>query len=286
MRLEGRDSKTRSPFQSHSFTTSQEFFTNSERCDFQSKHLLEAGYEVGTHRVCCARHGPVDCGFGALTGAADTSPDPAPTSAKDLPADVEASPAIDPKQLAANVFLRITESRNRTTSSNNLKQIALGLHAYASVTDNALVGDIPGKAGKQLLSCGPPPALPRGNCLYKKFKLDEPWDSKHNLALLDKMPKVFASPRATVKRKGYTVAIRCSPAPAPSANGQDEVQDWQHTRWDEQHHLCRGGEQGGALDQAGPHSYDKAKAIPDFGKAYSGKPRCASWTVRFASRWT
>ncbi len=30
--------------------------------------------------------------------------------------------------------------------------------------------------------------------LYKQFKLDEPWDSEHNKALLDQMPAVYANP--------------------------------------------------------------------------------------------
>jgi hypothetical protein len=31
--------------------------------------------------------------------------------------------------------------------------------------------------------------------LYKKFKLDEPWDSEHNRALLNQLPPVFRDPR-------------------------------------------------------------------------------------------
>lgn len=34
--------------------------------------------------------------------------------------------------------------------------------------------------------------------LYKEFHLDEPWDSPHNLALLDRMPKVYASKRSNL----------------------------------------------------------------------------------------
>src|SRR5207248_7805224 len=30
--------------------------------------------------------------------------------------------------------------------------------------------------------------------LYKQFKLDEPWDSPHNLKLLEKMPSSYAPP--------------------------------------------------------------------------------------------
>jgi hypothetical protein len=66
--------------------------------------------------------------------------------------------------------------------------------------------DIVDKNGKVLLSWRVLllPYLEEG-ALYKQLKLDEPWDSKHNKKLLEKMPKVFASPRVTLKRKGLTV---------------------------------------------------------------------------------
>ncbi len=48
------------------------------------------------------------------------------------------------------------------------------------------------------------------DALYKKFRLDEPWDSPHNLALLKEMPAEFACPsgagRAT-GRTGYLVVV-------------------------------------------------------------------------------
>jgi hypothetical protein len=36
--------------------------------------------------------------------------------------------------------------------------------------------------------------------LFKQFKLDEPWDSPHNLPLLDKMPHVYAPPPGKMSR--------------------------------------------------------------------------------------
>jgi hypothetical protein len=33
-----------------------------------------------------------------------------------------------------------------------------------------------------------------GEDVYKQFHLDEPWDSEHNLKLLDRMPKTYAAP--------------------------------------------------------------------------------------------
>jgi hypothetical protein len=39
--------------------------------------------------------------------------------------------------------------------------------------------------------------------LYKQFRLDEPWDSEHNIQLLERMPKIYA-PIAPTKEKHVT----------------------------------------------------------------------------------
>ncbi len=45
--------------------------------------------------------------------------------------------------------------------------------------------------------------------LYEQFRMDEPWDSQHNLTLLEKMPEEFASgwPTATIP-PGHTLYLR------------------------------------------------------------------------------
>jgi hypothetical protein len=80
-------------------------------------------------------------------------------------------------------------------SQNNLKQLALALHNYHDV----FIG-LPGPAilsneGKPLLSWRVAilPFIEQAQ-LYQQFKLNEPWDSPHNIKLLDKMPKIFAAP--------------------------------------------------------------------------------------------
>ena len=45
---------------------------------------------------------------------------------------------------------RIADARNRTTSSNNLKQIAIAFHNFASANGDALPGDVLDKDGKPL----------------------------------------------------------------------------------------------------------------------------------------
>jgi hypothetical protein len=77
--------------------------------------------------------------------------------------------------------------------ADQLKVIGLALHNYHDTYKQFPAAAITDKNGKPLLSWRVA-ILPfiEENDLYKQFKLDEPWDSKHNKALLKKMPKVFA----------------------------------------------------------------------------------------------
>jgi serine/threonine protein kinase len=81
----------------------------------------------------------------------------------------------------------------KTQSGNNLKQISTALHSLHDT-----YGEFPPPAicdkwgGKPLLSWRVAilPFIEEGP-LYQQFKLEEPWDSPHNIKLLDKMPKAF-----------------------------------------------------------------------------------------------
>ena len=84
------------------------------------------------------------------------------------------------------------EAAYRQVSINNLHQMshALQNHLDAKGTFPAAGGG-PGSQLSwrvQIL-----PFIEEGT-LYSQFHLDEPWDSEHNRALLDKMPEVFKSP--------------------------------------------------------------------------------------------
>ena len=82
-----------------------------------------------------------------------------------------------------------------TQSNNHIKQLGLAVHNYNSVYNHLPQQAIFGKDGKPLLSWRVAllPYLDQA-VLYKKFKLDEPWDSPHNHALLKYMPS-FIFPR-------------------------------------------------------------------------------------------
>ena len=99
------------------------------------------------------------------------------------------------------------QAARRMSSSNNLKQIALGMHNYHAAYKK-LPQNITSEDGKPLLSWRVAilPFIEEYD-LYKEFKLDEPWDSRHNIKLLDRMPAFFKHP-GLVTAPGSTVYQR------------------------------------------------------------------------------
>ncbi len=87
------------------------------------------------------------------------------------------------------------EAARRNQAMNNLKQMMIALHNYHDTK-----GTLPAHAnysedGKPLLSWRVH-ILPflEENQLYSEFRLDEPWDSEHNRALIARMPQVYQCP--------------------------------------------------------------------------------------------
>lgn len=108
------------------------------------------------------------------------------------------------------------QSAQSTLTLNHMKQIALALHLYNSDEGELPVGEsekVKYADGKPLLSWRVHilPYLEEQE-LYDQFHLDEPWDSEHNLTLLDQMPEVLSSPTKELKA-GHTAFV------APSAEG-------------------------------------------------------------------
>ncbi len=87
------------------------------------------------------------------------------------------------------------EAARRQACSNNLKQIGLGMHMFADSQRGSFPSAIVDADGQPLLSWRVAilPYLEEA-ALYEEFHLDEPWDSPHNLALVERMPAVFACP--------------------------------------------------------------------------------------------
>jgi hypothetical protein len=79
---------------------------------------------------------------------------------------------------------------------NNLRQIGFALHDFNDTHGRLPPAVLYSKAGRPLHSWRVLllPFLEEG-ALYQEFKLDEPWDSPHNSALIARMPKVYAPRR-------------------------------------------------------------------------------------------
>lgn len=94
------------------------------------------------------------------------------------------------------------EAARRAQSTNNLKQLGLAMHNY-HVTHNKFPPQASvDEDGNPLLSWRVHllPYLDEFE-LYQQFHLDEPWDSDHNIKLLEKMPAVFSNPNLPSKTK-------------------------------------------------------------------------------------
>ena len=116
---------------------------------------------------------------------------------------------------AAKVLAPAIASANaaakRAASANTLKQLALAMHNFAAAFGKLPPSAIYSKDGKALLSWRVKllPYLDEYD-LYKKFHLDEPWDSPNNKPLAALMPKVFQHPGDPPNAEGktrYVVAI-------------------------------------------------------------------------------
>ncbi len=98
------------------------------------------------------------------------------------------------------------EAARRMASANNLKQMMLSLLNYEAAQRVFPPRAKRDSEGQPLLSWRVMilPYLEEAE-LYNEFHLDEPWDSQHNLALLDRMPPCFNNPRVPGLMPGYTV---------------------------------------------------------------------------------
>ena len=97
------------------------------------------------------------------------------------------------------------EAARRPQCTNNLKQFGLAMHNYHSATNALPKPAITDKDGKPLLSWRVAilPYIEQAE-LYNKFKLDEPWDSPHNKALINEMPSTYLCPSWRVTGPGMT----------------------------------------------------------------------------------
>lgn len=89
-------------------------------------------------------------------------------------------------------------------SANNMKHLMLAMHNHHDAFNGLPAPAIYSRDGKPLLSWRVA-ILPfiEQDSLYKRFKLDEPWDSEHNRKLIPLMPRTFA-PEGENLQPGHT----------------------------------------------------------------------------------
>jgi prepilin-type processing-associated H-X9-DG protein len=102
-------------------------------------------------------------------------------------------------------FRSAREAARRSQCVNNLKQISLAFLNYHDANGCLPPAAITGPSGRPLLSWRVA-ILPYLECssLYAKFHLDEPWDSPHNLSLLERIPNIYACPSDGTLKRGMT----------------------------------------------------------------------------------
>ena len=98
------------------------------------------------------------------------------------------------------------EAARRMSGANNIKQIMLAFHNYAATYNNFVNNLGPDKRNTQTNLSWRVHLLPyiEQGALYREFHLDEPWDSPHNIKLLERMPAVYREPRSNPP-PGHTV---------------------------------------------------------------------------------
>ena len=134
------------------------------------------------------------------------------TSGSDVTVTGSYKADFDIGQMVADAVKKWGDASGRMKASNNLKQIGLALHNYASVYGDRLLIHGTGANGAALKNATDKPLLSwrvailpyiEQDNLYKQFKQDEPWDSATNKKLIEQMPKIFASVEKPGKA-GYT----------------------------------------------------------------------------------
>ncbi len=85
------------------------------------------------------------------------------------------------------------EAARASVSANNMRQIGLAMLNYEDQRRRLPAAGVTGERANLSWRVHILPYLEHA-ALYKEFHLDEPWDSEHNKALIDRMPAVYATP--------------------------------------------------------------------------------------------
>jgi hypothetical protein len=118
--------------------------------------------------------------------------------AADIPLTIEESAVVSrsdslEKSLKAMLaFRKLISYKSPLGAINSMRRITISLHNFYQAYQHLPPQSLVSRTGERLLSWRVLilPYLDQ-NELYQQFHLDEPWDSPHNLTLLEKMPEVY-----------------------------------------------------------------------------------------------
>jgi hypothetical protein len=112
---------------------------------------------------------------------------------------------------------KVRVAASKVANANNLKQLSLAMLNYHDVNRTFPPAEVGGGLSWRVALL---PYVEEQN-LYNQFHLNEPWDSPHNIKLLDKMPKVYAHPSPTPGHQPFTTYYQVFTGPGtPFVNKQ------------------------------------------------------------------
>jgi len=122
------------------------------------------------------------------------------------------------------VNAKLHEARQTTQSIMelaHLKYLAVAMHIYQDVHGTLPPAAVYDADGRPLLSWRVLllPFIEKGE-LYGQFNLDEPWDSPHNIKLLDKMPTSYGPFDGSSIPKSHTTFCRVFVGPGAAFEGR------------------------------------------------------------------
>jgi hypothetical protein len=126
-----------------------------------------------------------------------------------------ATSMLAPTLLHADDEVKIAQAKQQTI--NQLKEIGIAMQIHHDTYKRFPPPAIVSADGKPLLSWRvkllPLLEMKQEQELYKEFALDEPWDSEHNLKLLERMPAVYRCPLSKAADRNSTVyQVPCGPS--------------------------------------------------------------------------
>ncbi len=118
------------------------------------------------------------------------------------------------REFIPRLIAKMRESAAEVSRMNNLRQIVIAIHNFHDVYGKFPPQALTDAAGQRLLSWRVLILPYIGEMeLYDAFRLDEPWDSEHNIKLLKKMPQVYASGDAAESTAQLRPGVTCYVAP-------------------------------------------------------------------------